>query len=148
MNRHINLLFVCEPIEACSCFHMCLEREGCRVTVVINTEDARRTLLFPAAIDAVLIHDDNIVRGSTVASGLKLISPRTPVLMVSNQWPSKGIAPFGPDALYHTTSLNGQTASDVASFIRHLIAEKSLHLVEKLPDGLRPFVPRRRIYLN
>ena len=149
MSKLLSLLFVCDQIEICSSVQACLEREGCRVSVAINTDEAMRMMAFPAsAIDAVLIHDNSIERGSTLASKLKLTSPRTPVMLISRQWPGEGICPSGPDALCRAASLDALVTSDLANFIRYLIAEKSLHLVAEPNPGSRPFVPRKPIYLN
>jgi hypothetical protein len=148
MSKPVSLLFICENFGACSAFQKYLEREGCRLTVAVNTESATRGLLASRIIDAVLIHDDNSVRGNTLASGLKFISPRTPVLMVCSRWPGKVTCHSGLDALFQTSSFNRRVANDLANLIRCLIAEKSLHLVREPTYGVRPLVPHARTYVT
>jgi hypothetical protein len=72
MSKPVSLLFVCADVGGYSSFQRYLERAGCRLTVVANTDDANAGI--SNVIDAVLIHDGNVVLGSTLASGLKFIS--------------------------------------------------------------------------
>ena len=74
MSEPLSLLFVCGCSGDCSFFQKCLEREGCRLAIAMNAETAARTLVSPRAVSAVLIHDDGVVHGSMMASGLKLRS--------------------------------------------------------------------------
>ena len=148
MNNWLSLLFVCECAGGCSHFQDCLEREGCHLLVATDRERAARTLLFPRAIDAVLIHHDSLSRASVIASGLKLISPHVPTVLVTGEWPSNGERPYGVDALCHTAFLSRRAARDTARFVRHLLVDVSQNLAEEPPHSHGRFVARRPTYLN
>jgi hypothetical protein len=151
MSERLRVLFVGEnPVDSSiySHFRSCLEREGCRPVVSINTEGAARTLLFSSAVDAILIHYDNICAGSTIASGLKLISPHIPVLLISGQWPDKGMFPCGVDAICYARILSSRAAHDIAMFLSHFLVKQSHKLVEGPLPRDRRFVSRRPVYLN
>ena len=68
--------------------------------------------------------------------------------MVSGRWPDEVISGSGLNAPCYPASLNWQVASDLASWIRRLIAEKSLDLVGEPNFGSRLFVPPRPTFLN
>ncbi len=148
MSESLSLLFVCECSGACSFFQKCLEREDCRLTVARKAETAARTLLFPGAVSAVLIHDDGVVRVNMMASGLKLLSPGTPVVVISDRWPSEGWITPEIDALYCTTSMTHSAARDVADFLRCLLVERKTHVAAHHTTAAVRFVPGRPIYLN
>jgi hypothetical protein len=148
MNNRLSLLFVCECAGACAHFQNCLEREGCHLLVATNRERAARTLLFPRAIDAVLIHHDSLSTGGVIASGLKLISPGIPTVLVTGEWPSNGERPCGVDALCHTAFLSRRAARDLARFVRHLLVDVSQNLTEEPQYSRGQFVARKPIYLN
>ena len=117
--------------------------------MTIDAEGAARTLLFPHVVDAILIHHDNISRGSSIASGLKLISPQEiPVLLISGQWPDKGMFPCGVDAICYARILSSRAAHDIATFLSHFLVRQSQKLVEGPASADRRFVPSRPVYLN
>jgi hypothetical protein len=151
MSERLRLLFVGEnPVDSTvySHFQSCLEREGCHPVLTIDAEGAARTLLFPHVVDAILIHHDNISRGSSIASGLKLISPQIPVLLISGQWPDKGMFPCGVDAICYARILSSRAAHDIATFLSHFLVRQSQKLVEGPASADRRFVPSRPVYLN
>lgn len=148
MSEPLSLLLVCECSGACSFFQKCLEREGCRVAVARNAETAVRTLLLPRAISAVLIHDDGVVRVSMLASGLKLLSSSTPVVLISDHWPSEESLASDVDALYYTTSMSHSAARDIAYFLRCLLVEKNPRLFREHRRAVVRFVPSRPMDLN
>jgi hypothetical protein len=146
MSVRLRILFVCEHSCACVRSRKHFEREGCQLLIAANAEKAARALLSNSFLDAVLIHQDNLLRGSTTASGLKLIRPNIPVLLLTATWPSTGALPRGVDALCYATTLNRRVAHDVLRFIRRLLMEASLQLIEA---GLKnQFLPRGSGYLN
>jgi hypothetical protein len=148
VGESLSLLFVCECSGACSFFQKCLERENCRLAVARNAETAARTLLFPGAIGAVLLHDDGVVRVNTMASGLKLLSPSTPVVLISDRWPSEGWMTSEIDALYYTTSMSHSAARDIADFLRGLLVERRTGASAQHTTAAVRFVPGRPIYIN
>jgi hypothetical protein len=130
MSVRLRILFVCEHSSACVRFQKTFEREGCQLLIAANAEKAARVLLSNSFVDAVLIHHDDLLRGSTTASGLKLIRPSIPVLLLTASWPSTGALPRGTDALCYAATLNRRVAHDVMRFIRRLLMEASLQLME------------------
>jgi hypothetical protein len=148
MSAPLSLLFVCECSGACSFFQKYLEREGCRLAVASDAETAARALLLPHAISAVLIHDDGVVRVGMMASGLKLLSSSTPVVLISDQWPSNESLASDVDALYYTTSMSHSAARDIAYFLRCLLVEKNPRLFGDHRSAVMRFVPSRPMDLN
>jgi len=148
MSVRLRILFVCENQRLGSRFQGCLEREGCRLLLATDSERATRTLLAAAAFDAVLIHHDDLVRGSTLASGLKLLRPAVPVLLLTATWPSSGALPAGVDALCYAASLTRRVAHDITRFVRRLLVEAGQHPVDELGIGDSDFLARTPPYLN
>lgn len=146
MSVRLRILFVCEHSSACVRFQNNLKREGCQLLLAANTERAARALLSNSFLDAVLIHHDDLLRGSTTASGLKLIRPSIPVLLLTASWPSTGALPRGIDALCYAATLNRRVAHDVIRFIRRLVAEASHQLIEARIEN--QFIPRGSGYFN
>jgi hypothetical protein len=145
MSVRLRTVFVCEHSSACVRFQKNLEREGCQLLIAANTEKAVMLLLSNSFVDAVLIHHDDLLRGSTTASRLKLIRPSIPVLLLTASWPSTGALPRGIDALCYAATLNRRVAHDVMRFVRRLVLEASFQLTEA---GLEnQFIPRGS-YLN
>lgn len=147
MTVRLRILFVCEHSCACGRFQNSLEREGCQLLVAAGVEHAVRTLLSTSRIDAVLIHQDDLVRGSTMASGLKLIRPSMPVLLLTASWPSNGALPPGIDALCYAAALNRRVAHDITRFIRRLLAEAPHRMLDQ-PGLDNRLIPRSSNYLN
>lgn len=145
MSVRLRMLLVCEHSSACVRFQKNLEREGCQLLMAASTEKAARFILSNSFLDAVLIHHDDLRRGSTTASGLKLVRPSIPVLLLTASWPSTGALPRGIDALSYAATLNRRVAHDVMRFIRRLVLAASLQVIEA---GLEnQFIPRGA-YLN
>ncbi len=147
MSEPLSLLFVCGCSGDCSFFQKCLEREGCRLAIAMNAETAARTLVSPRAVSAVLIHDDGVVHGG-MASGLKLSSPGTPVLLISGHWPREGSIASDVDAFYYTTSMSRCAARDIADFVRCFLVEKTPHLFGQHSTTAVRFLPGRPMYRN
>lgn len=145
MSSRLCILFVCEHPGACVRFQKYLEREGCQLLIAANTEKAARALLSNSSLDAVLIHHDDLLRGSTTASGLKLIRPSIPVLLLTATWPSTGALPRDVDALGYAATLDRRAARDIMRFIRRLLMEASLQRMEARAEN--QFIPRGS-YLN
>ena len=147
MRVRLHVLFVCENSYACGRFQKSLEREGCQLLVASNSDKAVKTLLTASSVDAVLIHQDDLARGSTVASGLKRIRPSLPALLLTASWPSNGALPLGIDALCYAAALNRRVAHDVTRFIRRLLTEAPHQMLDQA--GLkRRLIPRSSNYLN
>jgi len=148
MNDWLSLLFVCECSGACAHFQNCMEREGCRLVVATDTERAVRTLLLPHTVDAVVIHNESLREVSLVASGLKLISPQIPIVLLTAEWPINGEGPCGVDAICVPTFLNRRAARDLARFVRQLMNGPVYSMTEQLQFDDRRFAARRPAYLN
>lgn len=148
MSVRLRILFVCENQRLCSRFQGCLEREGCQLLLATDSERATRSLLSAASVDAVLIHHDDLARGSTIASGLKLLRPALPVLVLTATWPSSGALPAGVDALCYAASLTRRVAHDVVRFVRRLLVEAAQHLIDESSRDGNTFSPRTPTYLN
>ena len=147
MSVRLRILFVCENQRLCSRFQGCLEREGCQLLLATDSERAARILLS-AAVDAVLIHHDDLARGSAIASGLKLLRPGMPTLLLTATWPSSGALPAGVDALCYAAALTRRVAYDVIRFARRLLAEAAQHLPDESGRDGNTFLPRTPTYLN
>ena len=130
MSAPLTLLFLCECLNTCLRFQDCLEREGCHLLLATDRKKAAEALLFPRAVDAVLIHNSTSVEGSVIASALKLISPHTPMLLITGEWPSNGACPPGLDALCHTPTLSRRAARDIVRFARRFVEAKSMNLAD------------------
>ncbi len=148
MSAPLTLLFLCECLNTCLRFRDCLEREGCHLLLATDRKKAARTLLLPRAVDAVLIHNSTSVEGSAIASVLKLISPHTPMLLITGDWPSNGACPPGLDALCHTRALSRRAARDIVRFARRFVEEKSTNLADGPRQGQGLFVVTMPTYLN
>lgn len=147
MSVRLRILLVCDNPRACSRFRGCLEREGCQLILATGAENAARNLLSSASVDAVLIHQDDLARGTTLALGLKLIRPSLPVLLLTASWPSTGALPLGIDALCYAAALTRRVAHDITRFVRRLLSEASRQLIDQSGFEDR-FVPRSPNYLN
>jgi len=147
MSVRLRILFVCEHCRACGRFQNSLEREGCQLQVAAGTEHAVRTLLSTSRLDAVLIHQDDLIRGSTIGWGLKLIRPSMPVLLLTASWPSNGALPLGIDALCYTAALNRRVAHDITRFLRKLLADAPHRMLDQ-PRLDSRFLPRISNHLN
>jgi len=147
MSVRLRILFVCDNQRLCSRFQGCLEREGCQLLIATDAERAARDLISTPSLDAILIHHDDLTRGSTIASGLKLIRPAMPVLLLTATWPSSGALPAGVDALCYAASLNRRVAHDITRFVRRLLVEVQHLADEPGHDGIT-FLPRTPTYLN
>ena len=148
MTARLRLLFVCENSDACSCFQSYLEREGCHLLLATDTRHAVRIVLSACSVDAILIHHDDIGRGSTISSGLRLICPRMPVLLLTAEWPGNGALPFGVDALCYANSLSRRAAHDIAKFVRHLLLKGSRRPFDGPHDSGSRFVSQWPTHLN
>jgi len=148
MSVRLRILFVCENSRLCLRFQGCLEREGCQLLLAANAERAAKNLFSTSSIDAILIHHDDLSRGSTIASGLKLIRPALPVLLLTAAWPSSGALPTGVDALCYSAALNRRVAQDVTRFVRRLLIEATQRLVDEPEHDTNSFLPRPPTYLN
>jgi hypothetical protein len=147
MSERLSLLFVCEDSDACFRFQRYLKREGCSLVLATDTERAARTLLC-SSVAAVLIHLDNIPRGSIVACGLKLISPQTPMLLITGEWPINVVCPPGVDALCRATFLNRRAAHKIAKFVRYFLFEEPQDMPEGWQYRKGRFVVQRPMYMN
>jgi hypothetical protein len=144
----LRLLFVCENSGECLRFQEHLKREGCHLLVASDVEHAVRIALSAYYVDAILIHENDNARGSTVGSGLKLICPTTPVLLLTAQWPSNGALPFGVDALCYASSFGRRAAHDITKFVSHLLLQDPPEPLVEISSAGRRFVPQRPTYLN
>ena len=147
MGMRLNLLFVCEQTDACLRFQECLKREGFQLVMAGDSELAARTLLSACPLDAVLIHQNDINRGSTIGSGFKIICPLLPILLVSSQSPSNGLLPSGVDALCYSNFLGQRSARDIAKVVRCLLADSPGTVKAPLYNERR-CVPQKPTYLN
>jgi len=148
MTVRLRVLFVCDNQRVCSRFQGCLEREGCQLLLATDSERAARNLLSTLSVDAILIHHDDLARGSTIASGLKLIRPAMPVLLLTASWPSSGALPPGVDALCYAASLTRRVAHDITRFVRRFLIEAAQRTADDLGHEGNTFVPRTPTYLN
>jgi len=147
MNARLRILFVCNHANACVRFQKSLERERCQLLFAANREKAAKTLLSASGVDAILIHHNDLLRGSTIASGLKLIRPSLPVFLLTASWPSTGALPLGIDAVCYAATLNRRVAYDVTRFIRRLLTETPRRMLDEPELGHR-LTPRGSNYLN
>src|SRR5271167_1026431 len=126
MSAPLTLLFLCECLNTCLRFQDCLEREGCHLLLATDRKKAAGALLFPRAVDAVLIHNSTSVEGSVIASALKLISPDTPMLLITGEPQRNGACPPGLDRLCHAPTLSRRAARDIVRFARRFVEAKSM----------------------
>ena len=142
MSVRLRVLFICDNQRLCSAFQGCLEREGCQLLLATDTERAAREILSVPGVDAVLIHHDDLAHGSTIASGLKLMRPSIPVLLLTATWPSSGALPSGVDALCYAASLTRRVAHDVTRFVRRLLIETAQSPADEPGHEGNTFLPR------
>jgi hypothetical protein len=116
-----SLLYFCEKPGSCSGFQDWLTRQGFRLVVSGDIKDAAILLLSSGCVDAVLIHHDEIARGSVIGSAFKLIRPQTPILLLSAESPHNGVLPQGVDALCYGNFRSDYAARDVVTFLRQTV---------------------------
>ena len=146
MSVRLRILFVCESSRPCARFQSHLEREGCQLLVAANAEKAVRSVLSAGyALDAVLLHDDDLARGSTIALLVKRIRPAMPVFLLTATWPSTGALPMGVDALGYAPTLTRRVAHDISGFVRRLLLDNSPHATG---ESIHRLLPRAPTYLN
>ncbi len=95
MNTSLTLLFVCNAGQESTPFVAPLPGASDRLLVGHRTEDTKM-LLSAQPVDAIIIHQDRLQKGSIVVAELKRTAPRTPMMLLrSRRRCNQGVKPPG-----------------------------------------------------
>jgi len=148
MKSALNILLVSKEAGTCSHFLSYLEEEGSQTTIACGAENAARLLLAGTALDAIVILNESIAAAGLVSSALKLISPLSPVILVTPEWPGNIVLPSSVDAVCYASSLGRAVASDIMRFVRCLLLERPQQQIDDPTYDDSRFVPHKPSYLN
>ena len=143
MNSEPNILLVTSDPSACSHFLKQLGQAGSHSVMSSSAEGAARMLLAGVAVDVILIHHQSISGASLISCALKVISPLTPVIVVTAEWPENLAFPAGVDAVCYASSLGRRVARDITRFARYLLIEQPSQRIENAAYEGERFVPRK-----
>jgi len=113
----LSVLFVCNRHTAGSNFRHSFRRTGHRLISGRCTVSAILSSTEP--FDGILVYYEDLHVGSAVASRLKTLFPRTPVVLISIE--DEVVPASGIDAVCHTNSLDAEMARILAMFFRDLL---------------------------
>lgn len=135
MSARLTLLLLCDQTELHSPFISALLATGFQLLIEHHPEDAKR-LLSRVSADAIMIRHDSIRDGSLIGAELKLVAPRTPIILFPRG--TKCVGPrLGIDSVCHADPEDETVARAVAVFFHNALTPPSPHQ----PVG----APRRKV---
>src|SRR5450755_1157477 len=114
MSARLTLLLLCDQSEVHFPFISALLAAGFQVLIEHCPEDAKR-ILSRVSLDVVMIRHHAVQNGSPVGADLKLVAPRTPIILFPGSPQCRAPQP-GIDSVCHTDPQDETLAPAVAVF--------------------------------
>ncbi|MGB8885395.1 MAG: hypothetical protein WCC87_01665 [Candidatus Korobacteraceae bacterium] len=132
MSARLTLLFLCDESELDSPFISALLAAGFRLLIEHHPEDAK-TVLSRMPADAIMIRHNAIQDGSLVGAELKLLAPRTPIILFLSGSQGQGLQ-LGIDSVCHADPQDETVARAVAVFFHHALSPHPPRSPQRTPD--------------
>jgi len=123
MSARLTLLLLCDQVDTYAYLISALLAAGFQLLVGRTPEDAKELLAHVPA-DLVMIRHDGVHDGSLVGAELKLIAPKTPILLLTSD--SHPLGPqLGIDSICHVDPSDEALARGVANFFRMVLTKQT-----------------------
>ena len=124
MSANLTLLFVRNPDEVSSPFLAPLRAAAVRLLVEHRTEDIR-VLLRRESVDAIVLDQDHLEDG--VVAELKLVAPRTPLILLRRRNQEKAAKPPGIAAVCCADPGDEKLLSAMPIFVGFILGKQTLN---------------------
>jgi hypothetical protein len=122
MSARLTLLLLCDQTELNSQFISALLATGFHLLIEHHPEDAKR-LLSRAPLDAIMIRHDAVRNGSLVGAELKVVAPRTPIILFPGDTNCRG-PQLGIDSICHADVRDETLARAIAVFFHSALSSQ------------------------
>ncbi len=131
MSAGLTLLLLCDQSEVHSPFTAALLAAGFRLLIEHHPEDAK-LLLSRISADAIMIRHDAVRDGSLLGAELKLLAPRTPIILFLSGSQHRGTH-LGIDSVCHADPQDETVARAVAVFFHRALTAQTPHRSFRTP---------------
>jgi hypothetical protein len=132
MSARLTLLFLCDESERHSTFISELLAVGFRLLIEHRPEDAK-IVLSRVSADAIMIRHGAVQDGSLVGAELKLVAPRTPIILFRSDAQGRGTE-LGIDSVCRADPHDETVARAVALFFHSALSSQITRRIVRTPD--------------
>jgi hypothetical protein len=131
MSARLTLLLLCDQTELNSQFISALLAIGFQLLIEHHLEDVKR-VLSRVPVDAIMIRHDAVRDGSLVGAELKVVAPRTPIILFPSDTQYRGPR-LGIDSVCHADPQDETLARAVAVFFHSALSAKPPNRLIRTP---------------
>jgi hypothetical protein len=134
MSAGLTLLFLCNHTELHSPLIPELLATGFQLLIEHNPDDAKH-VASRLPVDAIMIRHSDVQDGTLLGADLKLLAPRTPVILFPLDAKCKS-PQLGIDSLCHADPQDESVARAVAVFFHLSLTAQAPYRTVQMPNGI------------